>query len=617
MRFDRKYVILLTVLLSLLAMSACEYSLAQDVAPPPGSELSIETPTPEAITFPSGSIDLSRGEAIYSTSCAPCHGFTGLGDGEQAGELPFAVPPIADPELARQRSPLEWYAMISQGNLERFMPPFAGSLSPDERWDVLAYLYRLAEEEQTELAAADLFVENCADCHGETGVGDGLLAAQQTSPLPDFSSIEVTARTTRVDYFSTLSENSEDDIHSFDAFSQDQVWALAALVQSLALGGEGFAAVQPDQASPSAPVVASEGLNSVGQVSNGSGGNLPEGLEISLHAFDQLEEKFTQISHLGADGIFEFEPVRLEEELIYLASIEYADLTYFSEILTAEDIEDDGKLHFSIVVYDSSRDISNLRVERVNFVIEFPSAERVQLVQQVQISNDGELAAAPGEAGEPLLEYYLPPEAGNVTFEQGAFGDRYVISEAGFGDLRAVLPGQNSYQMLYAFDLPYKRALEYEQVISLPTQDLLVFLPTGNVRLESENFVSLGEQLIEGVSYQAYRFAGELQVGDQITIALSGPHPLAGGSFGSLIYDRDFQIGFLVLVSALAFSWLWLRGRLPTHKFVESPNAIMDAIIDLDESLEKGELTKRIHAKKREQLKKELGRAMEDRKKND
>jgi hypothetical protein len=133
------------LLLGMLFLSACSFSLAEDITPPPGSELPAEMPTQAEISgplYPMIAPNPAAGEPIYAGKCAlPCS--TGQGDGPQANQLPNPPTPLGDPLVARQAAPADWYAIVTQGNLERFMPPFS-SLTDRQRWDVVAYALTLS-----------------------------------------------------------------------------------------------------------------------------------------------------------------------------------------------------------------------------------------------------------------------------------------------------------------------------------------------------------------------------------------------------------------------------------------------------------------------------------------
>src|SRR5215211_9283421 len=156
-----KFRLVILVALALL-ISACNFTLAEDVTPPPN----YVPPTPGATLgplFPAQAPRTANGAMIFAEKCAPCHGATGLGDGEQGIKLNVTVPAFGLPEIARPASPAQWYTVVTQGNMERFMPPFA-SLNDQERWDVVAYAMTLHTSEEEIVTGKELFETNCADC---------------------------------------------------------------------------------------------------------------------------------------------------------------------------------------------------------------------------------------------------------------------------------------------------------------------------------------------------------------------------------------------------------------------------------------------------------------------
>jgi mono/diheme cytochrome c family protein len=182
-------------------LSGCSFSLADDVTPAPGYQpqpvaaQAVSTSNP---VYPLIPPDPAAGEAVFLEYCAPCHGKTGLGDGPRAQDSPYAVTAIGLPEIVRTASPVEWFNLVTQGNLQHSMPPFP-SLTNRQRWDVVAYAFRLSEKQETFSQGMIVYDNQCIDCHGEKGKGDGPKSSGLR--LPDFTRQELMASRSATDFF--------------------------------------------------------------------------------------------------------------------------------------------------------------------------------------------------------------------------------------------------------------------------------------------------------------------------------------------------------------------------------------------------------------------------------
>src|SRR5512146_2104515 len=144
------------LLLLPLLLAAC--SLASDITPPPGYKPPV-APTAAPAAYPLVPPDPAQGATLYTDNCAPCHGNTGMGDGPQATKLANPVAAIGSPELARQAKPVEWYNIVTNGEMNLFMPPFSGSLSDRQRWNVIAYVFTLSNSSQAVLQGQSTYTE--------------------------------------------------------------------------------------------------------------------------------------------------------------------------------------------------------------------------------------------------------------------------------------------------------------------------------------------------------------------------------------------------------------------------------------------------------------------------
>jgi high-affinity iron transporter len=94
---------------------------------------------------PSREPSLEGGARVYAARCAQCHGEGGRGNGPAAAGL---HPPPADlthgPGVVPV-TPLDSYRRLTYGVPGTAMPAFGSVLSPEERWDAIAYVLSFAD----------------------------------------------------------------------------------------------------------------------------------------------------------------------------------------------------------------------------------------------------------------------------------------------------------------------------------------------------------------------------------------------------------------------------------------------------------------------------------------
>ncbi|HYB41083.1 MAG TPA: CopD family protein [Candidatus Methylomirabilis sp.] len=90
---------------------------------------------------------IAKGQALYAAHCATCHGKSGRGDGPGGAGLPRPPADLTAPHTGQHTAgDLFWW--ISHGIPAAGMPPFAGALAEDDRWDLINFLRALAAGEQ-------------------------------------------------------------------------------------------------------------------------------------------------------------------------------------------------------------------------------------------------------------------------------------------------------------------------------------------------------------------------------------------------------------------------------------------------------------------------------------
>jgi high-affinity iron transporter len=96
-----------------------------------------------AMDLPTGPLDTARGHTLYTQNCASCHGDRGLGDGPAATGMSVAPPPIGSIHRTPDLTPSLAYNVVSVGVRGTPMPSFSATLTPQDRWNVVNYMYTM------------------------------------------------------------------------------------------------------------------------------------------------------------------------------------------------------------------------------------------------------------------------------------------------------------------------------------------------------------------------------------------------------------------------------------------------------------------------------------------
>jgi mono/diheme cytochrome c family protein len=600
-------------------MAGCSVSLASDITPPPDSQTfnasTTQAPVDQA-DLPIVAPDAQNGKVVYEEKCAPCHGVTGMGDGAQSSNLSVEVPALGDSTVARGVRPVEWYNMVTDGNIERFMPPFK-SLDDRTRWDVVAYALTLSVDDQTVADGKAIYEANCAQCHGENGEGSsqasgwrddpGLLA--QTS-IFDMAAVISTGRGNMPSFSSTLDEGKINSVASYIRWmgyngGGESAQAAATTEPSLAETAAATAdAVQP----------VSGTITISGQVTNASGGELPAGLSVTLLAYDGMTEAFTDTAAVDAGGRYHFDDVENSDTRTFMTMVEYNGVPFTSEAYHSADQPSADLADMPINIYDTTTDLSALKVDRMHIFFDFTKAGYIQVAELFVLNNTGSQVITSAEANGPVVNYDLPAGATNLQFQEGMLGERYLPTENGFADTQNIAPGSGM-QLLFAFDLPYNKSLNVDIPIPLDVDSAVVMVPKGTLTIQSDQVQPMGTSDVQGANYDFYA-ATNLTAGSALALKLSG----STGLGGSASLSTSILIGAIVLALALigAFTWFLIERRRvkrfseqqSVHESPDTEEGLMDAIIALDDRYQAGELSAEAYEARRAELKERLKKTL-------
>jgi len=370
-------------------------------------------------------------------------------------------------------------------------------------------------------------------------------------------------------------------------------------------------------------------------VINGSGGEVPVGMQVTLHGYDQIQQVISRTITIDKDGAFTFQDVELPQGHVFVTSVDYAGTTYGSDVAFVNGEID--SLELPIKIYDTTTDDSVLFVERLHYFFELVDEGTMRVVELHIISNPGDKTLIASSEGQPVVTFELPPEANNLDLQDGALGERYVITTNGFGDTLPVLPGSGDYQVIFAYDLPYDGKLDFIRPSNMPANAVVLLVPEDGIKIKGDNIEDGGIRDVDGVPFHMYN-GSSLAAGDELRLTISGRAPgdsLVSGlesnirlliGIGTLGIVLLIGIGALGLALIAAGVWLYLRSRTQSDEGEDADKAetsgdphpdedadtLMDAILALDDLYKEGQLPEEAYHQRRAELKERLKTILEN-----
>jgi mono/diheme cytochrome c family protein len=586
-------------------------------------------PSPAQLGQPAAPPDIANGARIYASRCISCHGINGEGNGElvTSGQLNIdgeVVQPanFRDPAVARDQTPQEWFATITNGRIERLMPPWANALTEQERWDVAYYTYTLHYTQDQLTRGREIWEIECVDCHGVEGRGDGPEANNQREQTENLTDLREMAIVSDNVLFNFINEGSADSMPAFgEEYTEDQIWDTVAFSRTFSLANTNAIGLVNQLPSPSTTEEAETTVEAAasgivtGRITNGTAAaTVPPDLPVTLFVIDQEfnSQRFETTS--DTEGNFTFTDVPLGDTLSYATTVSYRERPFASEVVTGGT----PNMQLPITIYELTEDPS---VITVTGLVHQASAvaDGLQVAQVMIFQNNSDRAFTSGRTvGENLYASVfvtLPPGASVIGFPDGQ--GRYIVSDdqSTIIDTVAVMPGRDHIvQVIYL--LPYEGSAIIEQPINYALNGpvRLLLLPE-TVTAASEQLPSIGLQEVGGVSYAGYGAELTLNAGEVIRYELSGTgvssvtqlEPQAATSTNLVVIVLIGLGGILVLVGVI---FALNRRSKPVDK-QQLMDALLKQIAELDEAEARGEINHDLYHHQRKQLKARLSQLME------
>ncbi len=499
--------------------------------------------------------DAAAGLAIFAEHCAGCHGTYGQGDGPMVERLPAPPPDFTDPTVARRLDPAAAFRVITDGRLDRFMPPFRDSLSQEQRWDAAAAVLAMYLTPERLARSESDFQQLCASCH----VAGGAPTLGRTGVLPDVAVVD-----------GSLRDAPHIDMWR-DAVDAARVQAAVDFARSLA-----FVPIPHESLRLDGTLRGTVRIQPMGSgLAHAAVRVIPFALGFPG---DVITVTSSAAGEFAATGLVSGPGVDTLLATTY-KSVDYT--TVVTEVLAAG--------HLELAVYETT-DRAPLRATAARVLLSAQQSPGIlQAVEIWDVSNPTTrtLTAATGES---TLAFTLPSGATAARFGDDRLQASAVAAGGRLMTSAPMIPGDHQVSLEYA--LPYERTeYEWSLRVPFPVDDVRVAAVGPGLVIEAgPSPVTLGEA---GGLPVAAAALGALDEGATSTVRLTGLPPAPAGEAGagmagSLGTSWAATVATVTAVlgalTALAFP---RRGRIAAARRREQRlrlerSAALDSVAELD-----------------------------------
>ena len=558
--------------------------------------------------YPDTQPDLALGAAIFATNCTRCHGVTGAGDGELvlSGEVPNPGN-FTDPSQIAGKKPSDYFDIITNGNLENLMPPWAEELTEDERWAVALYTYtRHYSNPQLTIGMA-VYETECSRCHGELGLGDGpdvdAESIRDIGSLADASEMVFLSD----DNMATITaEGAGTAMPAYaDTLMPEEINAVVAYTRTLSLQ-------QPEPRN-----IPTDG-EVTGVVANGTAdAPIPDDLVIELHLIDATLNQTIFTTTIDADNRFTFTDVPVDDTAAYFLSTRHQDRNYAGQPFALTEAQPTSEQ--PLIIFEQTNDPTAIAINNVIMQI-IPVGEVLEINQEMVFSNNSDrlyVSDVPvGEDQRASLEIPLPVGAIIVptsTSERFAYDDEsYTLY-----DTRAVLPGEN-HLVAFSYLVPYSGNAIIEFPVRYTTHSTFILLINhDDMTVTGDGIVLVDPEVAPNIDAITYGGNLNLSAGDSIQFELLGAAPAVTTSEDPNVVTSDTLLpiiaGVIIVPIVIIGGLIAFNSRRRDDD--EKDKAIDDLVrqmAQLDSQHDAGELNHDVYHAKRRELEAQLKELMDE-----
>lgn len=536
-----------------------------------------------------------RGAAIYQRKCEACHGETGLADGPRASEVRAQggqVPKLVDSVRLQNAKPSDWFTVVTMGRIERLMPGFSQSLSAQERWDVLSYIWAMGTTPNDLAAGQALYRNQCSSCHGLDGSGQQTGTSVAITSLADLRSL---ASQSLADKAQLMRAG---DAHQDVELTEAEETLVASYIQTLAYEYTDTQLLK-DRA------YTGIGELHISAINMTQGGGDARNLPVTLRVYDNAGEVFSRTVNLDNNAKAVVGNLPQQEAYFYQVDTVYQGARFYS---TPQQFSSTLSISSTLPIFEVTGDASAISISEYHFYLQSVSENSISIVELYVFNNDSDKAYIDTASSEQFrsLAVQVPEEAMNLRFDGPGIGARFMRDGDMIYDLDAVPPGERSSVIVVIYEMPYRDSMQVTRRISYRLKQWDVLLPDADIR--ASDLTDRGLQNVSDAAIRVFSSSTpEIEAGGNITFLLEGRavKPTTTGDDG-----QSIVLGLVTLAVAAGVGY-WLishprREQAARKGAVDERQIMVVAIAQLDNQYEAGEVDESEYQIRRLKLKERL-----------
>ena len=353
-----------------------------------------------------------------------------------------------------------------------------------------------------------------------------------------------------------------------------------------------------------------------GEVVNGTpGGELHAGRLVVLHILMQDGNQDFRSATTDANGAFSFADVPTAGVLGYLLVATHQGVDYKLEILPGEALTG-----LELEIFETTTDIESVGIVLDSVMIADwdVTGRTLSVLELVQLENSGNQTFVPDlsqPANMAFLRFALPSDSTDLQVQTQLPEGQVLQVDRGFAITTAVPPGQHG--MAFTYTTPYQGdRVDFSKRFSLGAQAFRLLIPV-DLGSASNSTLSSGDDVQIGDTDFRVLQAEDVPPGGTVDVILEDlPQPsLLSTATNSLSESTAIWVAPITLVLGLAgllVIGILRRRRVPLVaessdvQGVSTRDELIRAIVELDDRLERNEVTEQEHEHQRQILKARL-----------